>query len=219
MSPATAASSPPASGTTAAAPDRSARSGRRCAREGFDVDDESTWAGAREGHLAQLLDEAGLAQIEDTALSVGVEHATFDDWWDPYTLGVGPAGAFLAGLDETQRAQLRQRCESLLPEAPFTVTARAWAARGRRRSVAPIGVFGVEFPAPATRLAPVVDDEVGVPNHGWLVDERLGMDVGRKRCELVSGGRSERQQDVAAEHGASVDRRTQHRVVRTPGGC
>ena len=99
--------------------------------EGFDVDDESTWAGAREGHLAQLLDEAGLTQIEDTALSVGVEHATFDDWWDPYTLGVGPAGAFLAGLDETQRAQLRQQCQTMLPQAPFIVTARAWAARGR----------------------------------------------------------------------------------------
>jgi SAM-dependent methyltransferase len=98
--------------------------------EGFDVDDESTWAGAREGHLAQLLDEAGLTQIEDSALSVGVEHATFDDWWDPYTLGVGPAGAFLAGLDDPQREQLRQRCESLLPQAPFIVTARAWAARG-----------------------------------------------------------------------------------------
>jgi SAM-dependent methyltransferase len=99
--------------------------------EGFDVDDESTWAGAREGHLAQLLDEAGLTQIEDTALSVGVEHATFDDWWDPYTLGVGPAGAFLAGIDETQRAQLRQQCQNMLPQAPFVVTARAWAARGR----------------------------------------------------------------------------------------
>jgi SAM-dependent methyltransferase len=99
--------------------------------EGFDVDDESTWAGAREGHLAQLLDEAGLTQIEDTALSVGVEHATFDDWWDPYTLGVGPAGAFLAGIDETQRAQLRQQCQTMMPQAPFTVTARAWAARGR----------------------------------------------------------------------------------------
>ena len=98
--------------------------------EGFDVDDESTWAGAREGHLVHLFGEAGLGQIEDAGLSVSVEHATFDEWWEPYTLGVGPAGAFLAGLDETQRAQLRHRCERTLP-APFTVSARAWAARGR----------------------------------------------------------------------------------------
>jgi SAM-dependent methyltransferase len=99
--------------------------------QGYEVDDESTWAGAREGHLAQLLDAAGLTEIEDTVLSVSVEHATFGDWWDPYTLGVGPAGAFLAGLDETQRAELRQECERTLPHAPFVVTARAWAARGR----------------------------------------------------------------------------------------
>jgi SAM-dependent methyltransferase len=99
--------------------------------EGFAADDESTWAGAREGHLAQLMAEAGLAQVDDTSLSVGVAHATFEDWWAPYTLGVGPAGAFLAGLDEPQRAQLRERCETMLPDAPFVVTARAWAARGR----------------------------------------------------------------------------------------
>jgi SAM-dependent methyltransferase len=99
--------------------------------EGFDVDDESRLAGAREGHLAQLLGAAGLADIEDTALSVSVEYATFDDWWEPYTRGVGPAGAFVAGLDEAQRSQLRERCRVALRDAPFTVTARAWAARGR----------------------------------------------------------------------------------------
>jgi len=62
---------------------------------------------------------------------VSREHPSFDDWWEPYTLGVGPAGAFVASLDDGQRAELRERCRALLPEAPFTVTARAWTARGR----------------------------------------------------------------------------------------
>jgi hypothetical protein len=45
-------------------------------------------------------------------------------------LGVGPAGAHVASLDDDQRQRLRNECRSLLPAAPFTVHARAWAARG-----------------------------------------------------------------------------------------
>lgn len=95
-----------------------------------DVDDESRLAGAREGQLAELFAAAGIREVEDGVISVDVEHATFDEWWEPYTLGVGPAGMHVAGLDEAQRAALRDRCRDLLPDAPFTVHARAWAARG-----------------------------------------------------------------------------------------
>jgi hypothetical protein len=94
------------------------------------VDDESTFAGAREGHLAQLLGAAGLDEIEEDTLSVSLEHRTFDDWWEPYTLGVGPAGSYVAGLDPDRAAQLRERCREMLPPAPFVLTALAWAARG-----------------------------------------------------------------------------------------
>jgi SAM-dependent methyltransferase len=95
-----------------------------------DVEDESQLAGAREGHLAQLFQAAGLHQIEESALSVSLEHPSFEDWWEPFTLGVGPAGAYAAGLDENRRAQLRELSREKLPAAPFVLTARAWAARG-----------------------------------------------------------------------------------------
>jgi SAM-dependent methyltransferase len=93
------------------------------------VEDESQLAGAREGHLAELLQAAGLHEIEEGALSVAVEHPSFEDWWEPFTLGVGPAGGYVAGLDPTRRDRLRDRCRELLPAAPFVLTARAWAAR------------------------------------------------------------------------------------------
>jgi SAM-dependent methyltransferase len=95
-----------------------------------DVVDESRLAGAREGHLGELFREAGLREIEESALSVDVEHPTFEDWWEPFTLGVGPAGVFAAGLDGDERARLREACRQRLPAPPFVVTARAWAARG-----------------------------------------------------------------------------------------
>jgi SAM-dependent methyltransferase len=94
------------------------------------VDDESQLAGAREGHLAKLFEAAGLRQVEETSLSASLEHPSFDEWWEPFTRGVGPAGSFVASLDPERQAELRERCRTLLPIAPFVLTARAWAARG-----------------------------------------------------------------------------------------
>jgi SAM-dependent methyltransferase len=96
-----------------------------------DVQDESRLAGSRGGDLGRLFREAGLVEIQESTLSVVVEHPTFDAWWDPFTLSVGPAGDHVAGLDEERRAALRDRCRELLPAAPFSLTALAWAARGR----------------------------------------------------------------------------------------
>jgi SAM-dependent methyltransferase len=94
------------------------------------VDDESKLAGAREGDLSRLLGAAGLQDIAEDELWVSVEHQTFDDWWEPYMLGVGPAGDYVTQLDENGRARLRELCQERLPEPPFEVRARAWAARG-----------------------------------------------------------------------------------------
>jgi SAM-dependent methyltransferase len=95
-----------------------------------EVRDESHLAGAREGHLAELFENAGLRRVEATVLVSTVTHASFAEWWEPFTLGVGPAGAYVAGLDVKHRGELEVRCRELLPTAPFEVAARAWTARG-----------------------------------------------------------------------------------------
>ena len=92
--------------------------------------DESRLAGAHEGHLTELFESAGLRDIEETEHSVDVEHPSFDEWWEPFTLGVGPAGVHYASLGPDEQEALRERCRERLPEAPFVVTAKAWAARG-----------------------------------------------------------------------------------------
>ncbi len=94
------------------------------------VEDESRFPGARAGHLVELFRAAGLEDVEESELTSAVEHPTFEEWWEPFTFGVGPAGAHLQSLGERDREELRDRCRELLPEAPFTLTAVAWAARG-----------------------------------------------------------------------------------------
>jgi SAM-dependent methyltransferase len=94
--------------------------------------DESALAGAREGHLAELFAAAGLHEIESSVLTVRLRFADFDEWWEPFTLGVGPAGDYVTGLDATRRDMLRSLCAAQLPHGrPFDITASAWAACGR----------------------------------------------------------------------------------------
>jgi SAM-dependent methyltransferase len=95
-----------------------------------DVVDESGLPGARAGHLTELFDAAGLHDVEETSLEVRIEHPSFEDWWQPFTLGVGPAGAYAAGLDPDRQAELRELCRERFAEPPFVLTALAWAARG-----------------------------------------------------------------------------------------
>jgi SAM-dependent methyltransferase len=92
--------------------------------------DESHLPGAREGHLRELFGATGLRAIQATELWATVEHASFDEWWEPFTFGVGPAGAHFAKLPPDRQQALERRARALLPTAPFTINARAWAARG-----------------------------------------------------------------------------------------
>jgi SAM-dependent methyltransferase len=94
------------------------------------VHDESGQPGAREGELATMLAAARLADVRSSALTVEVGHASFEAWWEPFTLGVGPAGAHVARLGEADRDRLRERCREELGDGPGTLSARAWAARG-----------------------------------------------------------------------------------------
>ena len=95
------------------------------------AEDESGLAGVREGHLAALFAQAGLGGTQGTTVTVRVRHASFEQWWEPFTLGVGPAGAYVASLTPDRRAALREQCRRLLPAGPVEISASAWAATGR----------------------------------------------------------------------------------------
>jgi SAM-dependent methyltransferase len=94
------------------------------------AEDESERAGSRGGQLGELLRAAGLQDVTETELRVDVVHATFEDWWAPFSTGVGPAGSYVGGLSNEHRTRLRERCRELYPDPPFTLSAIAWAARG-----------------------------------------------------------------------------------------
>jgi hypothetical protein len=74
--------------------------------------------------------EAGLESVTSGSIVIEVPHDSFHEWWEPFTFGVGPAGAYLSTVDESVREQLRQRCLADLGEGPFVLRATAWTAIG-----------------------------------------------------------------------------------------
>jgi SAM-dependent methyltransferase len=96
-----------------------------------DAEDESGRAGTSEGHLVELFGAAGLDAVVPGKLTVTVPYGSFEDWWHPYTLGVGPAGDYVAALDPPAREALKAHCRERLPDGPFEIHASAWAARAR----------------------------------------------------------------------------------------
>lgn len=82
--------------------------------------------------LDHLWRDVGLADVRADELVVERVYPGFDDFWEPFTLGVGPGGSYCASLDEPQRDALRAECFRLLesPAGPLRMTARAWFVRG-----------------------------------------------------------------------------------------
>jgi len=94
------------------------------------LDDESRQLGAREGQLAQLFEQVGLHDVRSMLLTVHRDYGSFDEWWEPFTWGVGPAGKYVADLDDAAREELKTACAASLPSGPFTIDASAWTAIG-----------------------------------------------------------------------------------------
>jgi SAM-dependent methyltransferase len=87
------------------------------------------------GALAQAFSAAGLEQVADGALELEMRFADFEDYWQPFLGGQGPAPAHAVALDAEARERLRQHLQQRLGAtagAPIVLRARAWVARGRR---------------------------------------------------------------------------------------
>lgn len=94
------------------------------------ADDESGLTGSASGEIVALLEGAGLREVTEERLTVALEFATFDDWWQPFTEAVGPAGAYVARLDDAGRELLMTELHQEYGEGPFSLEVSAWAATG-----------------------------------------------------------------------------------------
>jgi SAM-dependent methyltransferase len=98
-----------------------------------DRDERSGMRFRGEGELAELWRSVGLEDVEGGSISVAAAYEGFDDLWDPFTRGVGPAGSYATSLDAERQAELRDEFRRRLdvPDGPFRLEALAWYATGR----------------------------------------------------------------------------------------
>jgi SAM-dependent methyltransferase len=89
----------------------------------------------RPGDLAAAWRHAGFLDIRETMLTIRMEYADFDDYWGPLIGGQGPAAAYVATLDASMIARLREHVRRAYldadPDGPRSYAATAWAVKGR----------------------------------------------------------------------------------------
>ena len=98
------------------------------------LDERTRFPLCRPEGLEALLAGAGLADVDVHAIDIATRFAGFDDYWEPFLGGQGPAPAYAMSLDEDRRARLRERLRARLSVSAggsIDLTARAWAVRGR----------------------------------------------------------------------------------------
>jgi SAM-dependent methyltransferase len=82
--------------------------------------------------LEKLFGDAGLEGVEVKHIDIPTPFANFDDYWQPFLGGQGPAPAYAMSLDEASRVRLRDRIRERVPttaNGAISLAARAWATR------------------------------------------------------------------------------------------
>jgi SAM-dependent methyltransferase len=96
--------------------------------------DEKHMPLCRAGELSALWREADLENVREQPIDISMRFESLADYWEPFLLGQGPAGAYAGRLSPGQlralRAEIQRRLPSLEGNRPVDLPARAWAVRG-----------------------------------------------------------------------------------------
>jgi SAM-dependent methyltransferase len=99
--------------------------------------DEKHMPLCRSGELSDLWKQGGLEDVREQAIDIQMEFQSFADYWDPFLLGQGPAGAYVRRLDRDKlrglREEIRRRLSQSDETTPFALPARVWCVRGTVR--------------------------------------------------------------------------------------
>lgn len=83
----------------------------------------------REG-LTDLCKEAGLQSVTVDPIDINCVFPTFEDFWQPFTLGAGPAPGYCMSLEEPQRDALKNLLmKNIGADGEIVMPARAWAVK------------------------------------------------------------------------------------------
>jgi SAM-dependent methyltransferase len=96
--------------------------------------DEKHMPLCRAGDLSRLWKQGGLENVHEEPLEIAIKFDSFNDYWEPFLLGQGPAGAYVRTIKGARLQELRSAVKRELSisseSGSFTLPARVWAVRG-----------------------------------------------------------------------------------------
>lgn len=101
-----------------------------------DLDEGRRFQICRPEPLAALWQEAGFTNVTTRAIDVPTIFRDFDDYWNAFLGGQGPAPSYAMSLEVEHRDALRDRISAGLPinsDGSIHLIARAWAVQGGNR--------------------------------------------------------------------------------------
>jgi SAM-dependent methyltransferase len=88
----------------------------------------------RPGEIVAAFEGAGLRNVWRASLTIRMEYAGFNDYWEPIANAQGPVGDYVKRLSgdrlETLATAVRRAYLAGRPDGPRSMAATAWAARG-----------------------------------------------------------------------------------------
>ena len=94
-----------------------------------DLDEGRRFPFCTEAGLRQLCGECGIANATVAPIEIETQFSSFEDFWQPFLLGAGPAPGYCKSLSEDARERLRQNLVRQLGEGEIALNARAWAMK------------------------------------------------------------------------------------------
>ena len=101
--------------------------------EARDLDEKVRFPICEPEALEAVFNEARIEVQGAEALEAPAVFASFEDYWQPFLGGVGPAPGYIGALGGEARAELASTLREVLPiqdDGSIPLSARAWAVRG-----------------------------------------------------------------------------------------
>ena len=98
-----------------------------------ELDEGRRFSICRPAALTSLFQEAGLCSVRCNPIEIATDFSSFEEYWESFQGGAGPAPSYVAALDREARTALEDELKAALPKSPngsIRLVARAWAVRG-----------------------------------------------------------------------------------------
>jgi SAM-dependent methyltransferase len=96
--------------------------------------DEKQMPLCHSGELSALWRQAALESVREQPIEIPMRFESFADYWDPFLLGQGPAGAYVRRLDpgkvQALRNDVKRRLAVSAENTPLVLSARVWSVCG-----------------------------------------------------------------------------------------